>query len=116
MPIKAKYNKDSKFSDLLDFNIEKQLKQQLDEKFHPDVPAKNNIIRIDFNILFPPKFINSCTNGEFTNINDFFGAVNIFTHDDLENIPQKTIDNHIKEHTKFNDLQEFLDNANSFKG
>ena len=48
MPIKAKYDKDKNSFDSLDMNIEKQLKQQLDEKFHPDTPAKNNIIRIDF--------------------------------------------------------------------
>ena len=116
MPIKAKYDKDKNSFDSLDMNIEKQLKQQLDEKFHPDTPAKNNIIRIDFNILFPPKFIQMHTNEKFTSIDDFFSAVNVFTHEDLENIPQETIDNHIKKYTNFNDLQDFLNNALSFKG
>ena len=115
MPIKAKYNKDSKSFDSLDLDIEKQIKQQLDEKFKPDVSAKNNIIRIDFNILFPPKFVKLHTNNRYENINKFFGAVNVFTHDDLENIPQDTIDNHIKEYTDFNSFQEFLNNALSFK-
>ena len=116
MPIKAKYNKDSKAFDSLDIDIEKQIREQLDEKFNPAVSAKNNIIRIDFNILFPPKFIKFHTNDKFADINEFFGAVNVFTHDDLENIPQKTIDNYIKEHTDLNSLQDFLNNALSFKG
>jgi hypothetical protein len=116
MPIKAKYNKDSKSFDSLDFDIEKQIKQQLEESFKPADSNKPHIIRIDFNILFPPKFIKLYTNDKFSDINEFFGAVNIFTHDDLENIPQETIDNHITKYTKFHNLQDFLNNALSFKG
>ena len=116
MPIKAKYDKDKNSFDSLDMNIEKQIKQQLEEKFNPDISAKNHIIRIDFNILFPPKFVQLHTNSEFSGINDFFSAVNVFTHDDLENIPQETIDNHIKKYTSFNTFQDFLNSALSFKG
>ena len=116
MPIKAKYDKDKNSFDSLDMNIEKQIKQQLEEKFNHDISAKNHIIRIDFNILFPPKFVQLHTNSEFSGINDFFSAVNVFTHDDLENIPQETIDNHIKKHTSFNTFQDFLNSALSFKG
>ena len=43
MPIKAKYDKDKNSFDSLDMNIEKQLKQQLDEKFHPDVYTGHHI-------------------------------------------------------------------------
>ena len=116
MPIKAKYNKDKNSFDSLDINLEKQLQQQLDETFNPDHSAKNHIIRIDFNILFPPKFVQLHTNNKFTNINDFFEVVNVSTHDELENIPQEIIDNHVKEYTEFNNFQDFLNNALSFNG
>ena len=115
MPIKAKYNKDSKSFDSLDFNIEKQIKQQLDEKFKSETSIKNNDIIIDFNIIFPEKFIKLYTNDKFANINEFFGVINVFTNNDLENTPQEIIDNHLKKYTEFNNFHDFLNSALSFK-
>lgn len=108
--IKVKYNKNSKYSDSIDEEIENQLQEQLKEMFEIDIPTKDKKNKLDLNILFSPKFIQKHTNNKFKNSEEFFGVINVFNHDDLDKIPQEIINKHISDNTKFKSLKEFFDN------
>lgn len=91
--------------------MSKNTKSDLSElkKFQKQVEQLSKTTSIDINELFTNNFMVRNTN--FSNQDDFFNACNIYTQEDLEEIPDSEMDKLVKKFTKFNSWQDMLDES-----
>ena len=79
------------------------------EKYQKKLDKLSKMDSIPLDKLFTNNFILKYTN--FSNSDDFFGACNIHTNQDLKQISDSELNDLVSKFTKFNSWQEMIDTS-----